>query len=53
MREKDIQAEVERRAQEGVGYSVSPKPVEKKDQFTGQSLLAPKPKSTIFNYGGK
>jgi hypothetical protein len=46
MREKDILAEVERRAQEG--YDVSPK---QKENFTGQNLLAPK--STIIHYGGK
>jgi len=48
MREKDILAEVERRAQEGVGYDVSPKP---KEKFTGQKLLAPK--STVFLHGRK
>jgi len=46
MREKDILAEVERRAQDG--YDVSPSP---KESFTGAKLLAPK--STIFHHGGK
>jgi hypothetical protein len=48
MREKDILDEVAKRAKEGMGYDVSPKP---KESFTGQKLLAPK--STVFLYGRK
>jgi hypothetical protein len=46
MKESDIQAEVEKRSQEG--YAVSPTP---KDNFTGQQLLLPK--STIVQQGRK
>jgi hypothetical protein len=48
MREKDILEEVAKRSQEGAGYDVSPKLVEK---ITGQKLLSPK--STVFLHGRK